>query len=249
MVAPFHVRIGTAGWNIPRTADPSVEQGSHLERYARVLSAVEINSSFYRPHRPSTYARWAASVPESFRFSVKMPKAITHERRLVDAGACFATFIGEARHLGEKLGPILSQLPPSLAYDAGIARAFFEMVRERHDGPVVLEPRHASWFTAESDSLLQEFAIARVAADPSPYSGRSQRSSTYLRLHGSPRMYYSSYDEAALNALSLRLRHGRDTNERWCIFDNTAHGAAIQNALALRALLDGSRATGARLAL
>jgi uncharacterized protein YecE (DUF72 family) len=241
----YPVRIGTAGWNIPRAVverlsaprGPFSDEGTHLERYARVLSAAEINSSFYRPHRPSTYARWASSVPRSFRFSVKMPKTITHERRLVGAETCFASFIEQVAHLGTKLGPLLSQLPPSLAYDASVARSFFEMVRGRYAGAIVFEPRHASWFTAESDSMLQELAITRVTADPPTPGVGPQGSSAYLRLHGVPRVYYSSYDAAALDALSARLRHARETAETWCIFDNTALGAAMENALSLRELL------------
>ena len=81
------VRIGTAGWSIPKEhSAPFPVQGSHLERYGAVFNAVEINSPFYRPHRTATYERWAASVPEDFRFAVKIPKAITHECRLKDAG-------------------------------------------------------------------------------------------------------------------------------------------------------------------
>src|SRR6188768_857106 len=79
------IRIGTAGWSLykpPAGRFPGT--GSHLERYAAMFDAVEINSSFYRPHKPETYARWAASVPAGFRFAVKLPKAITHERRLVE---------------------------------------------------------------------------------------------------------------------------------------------------------------------
>src|SRR5919106_6889056 len=96
-------RIGTAGWSIPKEhAAPFPATGSHLERYASVFNAVEINSSFYRPHRPATYERWAASVPEGFRFAVKIPKAITHERRLNEAGDHLDRFLSEAQGLGSK---------------------------------------------------------------------------------------------------------------------------------------------------
>src|ERR671911_3236047 len=91
------VRIGTAAWSVPKEhAEPFPVTGSHLERYSAVLNAVEINSSFYRPHRTTTYERWAASVPESFRFAVKVPKSVTHERRLKDAGDLLDQFVSEA---------------------------------------------------------------------------------------------------------------------------------------------------------
>ncbi|MEI9888899.1 MAG: DUF72 domain-containing protein [Rhizomicrobium sp.] len=105
---------------------------------------------------PATYARWAASVPADFRFAVKMPKAITHERRLADADDLLARFLGEAGELGGRLGALLVQLPPSLAFNEGIAGAFFAALRARFDGAVVCEPRHASWFTAKVDAFLRK---------------------------------------------------------------------------------------------
>src|ERR671910_1309915 len=141
-------RIGTAGWSIPKEhAAPFPATGSHLERYAKVLNAVEINSSFYRPHRTTTYERWAASVPESFRFAVKVPKAITHELRLKDADDLLDRFLSEVSGLGPKLGPLLVQLPPSLRFEDGVADIFLSELRSHVKGPIVCEPRHASWFT------------------------------------------------------------------------------------------------------
>ena len=142
--------------------------GSHLERYGAVLNAVEINSSFYRPHRTATYERWAASVPEHFRFAVKIPKAMTHEHRLKGIGDLLDRFLSEVSGLGPKLGPLLVQLPPSLRFEDGIADAFLRELRSRVEGPLVCEPRHATWFTPEIEALLDELRIARVAADPAP---------------------------------------------------------------------------------
>src|SRR5262245_60578113 len=115
-MAPAHpVYVGVAGWSIPKPhAAAFPKTGSHLERYARRFNAVEINSSFYRPHRPATYARWAASVPPDFQFAVKVPREITHRRRLVDVADLLDQFLDECSELGEKLGPLLVQLPPGL---------------------------------------------------------------------------------------------------------------------------------------
>ncbi len=141
------LRIGTAGWSVPsRYAAEVPPGGSHLERYARRLNAVEINSSFYRPHQHKTYARWAQSTPPGFRFAVKVPKAITHESRLADCGARLDRFVAEVAGLGDKLGVLLVQLPPSLAFRESIADAFFDALRARTGVAVALEPRHASWF-------------------------------------------------------------------------------------------------------
>ena len=268
------VYVGTAGWTIPRAlkdqfgnrpSKPEVDSlgtqvgaGSHLERYSRILTAVEINSSFYRPHRRSTYRRWAASTPPSFRFAVKAPREMTHNARLQSVDQMLVRFLGEARGLGDKLGPILFQLPPSLEFDARIATCFFELLRGLYDGPSVLEPRHQSWFEPGAEDLLKRFRIARVAADPPPQNAQRPpvadtpvsasspgpggwRSLAYFRLHGSPRMYYSAYCDQFLRDLSARIIALAQRGTVWCTFDNTAGGAATSNALTLLKNLAAAR--------
>src|SRR5947208_3024011 len=137
------VRLGTAGWTIPtRFAEAFPGPGSHLERYARRFDAAEINSSFHRPHRPSTYARWAASVPDGFRFAAKLPKAITHTKRLLEVEPELDQFRVETAALQDRLGPVLVQLPPKLAFQPEVADAFFRQLSARFGGPTVCEPRH-----------------------------------------------------------------------------------------------------------
>jgi uncharacterized protein YecE (DUF72 family) len=244
MAAASPVYTGCAGWSLPRDSWPEFpEAGTHLQRYAGRLLAAEINSSFYRPHRRETYERWAGSVPAGFRFSVKLPKTITHEKRLRDCGGLLTDFLTQTAGLGGKLGCLLVQLPPSLAFDAAVASSFFTTLRRQHAGPVALEPRHASWFTPEVDDTLKRLKIARVLADPVMHAAGTAPGGwpglVYLRLHGSPRMYYSSYSKETLQALALKLRESADGGaEVWCIFDNTASGAAVANALELQSLLD-----------
>ena len=234
-------RIGTAGWSIPKPlADRCPSGGTGLERYGAVFNAVEINTSFYRSHRLDTYARWRDSVPAGFRFAVKTPRTITHYAKLKSCDALLAAFVAEAAVLGDKLGALLVQLPPSLAFDPAVAEAFFETFRRLFGGDIACEPRHASWFGAEADTLLAAHRIARVAADPARHLAAGEPGGwlglAYWRLHGSPRIYYSPYDEAALRALATGLRSG-PAADVWCIFDNTASGAAAVDALALQALL------------
>jgi uncharacterized protein YecE (DUF72 family) len=241
-MTPPRFRIGTAGWSVPSLyLDQVPPGGSHLERYARRLNAVEINSSFYRPHRRATYQRWAQSAPKDFRFSVKVPKAITHEAGLADCGALLDRFVDEVTGLGDKLGVLLVQLPPKSALTKRIANRFFRDLRARIGTDVVLEPRHASWFAPGVSDWLAERGIARVAADPAAVDGADKpggRSElAYYRWHGSPRIYYSDYDAAALATLKQRLEENR-AQEIWCIFDNTAAGAALGNALALARSLE-----------
>lgn len=233
------IRIGTAGWSIPRQHAGLFEgEGSALERYGRVLGCAEINSTFYRSHRASTYARWVDSVPEGFLFSVKAPKTITHECGFLPARELMQGFVEEMRQLGSKLGPMLFQLPPKQGFEERVARAFFGMVREEYGaGAVVLEPRHASWFTADADAVLKEFCVARAAADPERVEGAMRpggdASVVYYRLHGSPRMYYSSYGSEWMERLAAEMALAARDAEVWCVFDNTASGAALGDALRL----------------
>jgi uncharacterized protein YecE (DUF72 family) len=238
-MTPPPLRIGTAGWSIPsRYAAEMPVGGSHLERYAQRLNAVEINSSFYRPHQHKTYARWALATPPDFRFAVKVPKAITHEARLADCGDRLDRFVAEVAGLGGKLDVLLVQLPPSLVFQERVAGAFFDALRACTAAPVALEPRHASWFAPGLEAWLAARRIARVAADPAPVEGAGAaggwRGLAYYRWHGAPRIYYSDYDAAALAALAQRLAAERAHGvPAWCIFDNTALGHALGNALAL----------------
>jgi uncharacterized protein YecE (DUF72 family) len=228
------LRIGVAGWSLRSEQQELFGAGaSHLARYATRFNAVEINSSFYRPHRRSTYERWAASVPQDFRFSAKLPRAITHNARLKAVEDPLEKFLGEVSGLGGKLGPLLVQLPPNLAFETKIAAGFFAGLRARFDGPLACEPRHASWFAKEAEALLQKHKVARVVADPAPAPGADKpggwRGFAYFRWHGAPVMYRSDYPPARLAALAAQLKA-----DDWCIFDNTADGAATLNALSLQ---------------
>lgn len=238
------IRIGCAGWSIASRHAPLFGEGdSHLARYATRLDVVEINSSFHRPHQAKTYERWAASVPRGFRFSVKLPKTITHEARLRGSGSLLASFSDQVAGLGSRLGGVLVQLPPSLDFDGRTANAFFAALRRRFEVPVACEPRHASWFAPGVDPLWERYDVARVAADPprppeSHAPGGAGRW-RYWRWHGSPRIYYSPYGEARIAQLAGTLvTAARTRRPAWCIFDNTAHSHAIEDALLLQRAVD-----------
>jgi uncharacterized protein YecE (DUF72 family) len=241
---PAKIYIGTAGWSIPRDQQSRFPAGeSHLARYSRVLPAVEINSTFHRPHRASTFERWAASVPRTFRFSAKLPRTITHDRRLAGCAPLLTAFLADLAPLGTRLGCLLVQLPPSLEFEPRVARAFFGALRQRFAGRIALEPRHESWFGERAERLLVDQEIARVAADPPRVeqgdSPGGWRGLAYYRLHGSPRIYYSSYMDDYLEALAERLRALRRRRiPTWCIFDNTTLGAGTGDALSLGERLD-----------
>jgi uncharacterized protein YecE (DUF72 family) len=216
--------------------------GSHLERYAGAFSIVEIDTSFYRHHRTETYARWAHSVGDNFRFSVKIPRALTHEGALVHgASTDLADFLAQVAGLGSKLGALLVQLPPALEFDRAGVRKFFRRLRRslRDTTALVCEPRHASWSTEAAADLLKDLGVARAAVDPPRWSTDARPAGdtrlAYFRMHGSPRIYYSNYDAHQLAQLRETLQQASRTSDQvWCIFDNTAHGHAIGNALTLR---------------
>lgn len=234
--------VGIAGWSIRKEhSDLFAKAGTHLQRYASRFDAVEINSSFYQSHKRETYERWAESVPATFRFAVKAPKLLTHEHCLEETGAPLAQFTHEIAGLGKKLGCVLVQLPPGLAYDPRTVETFFASLRARYRGPLVCEPRHPTWFTGAADRRLDAHGVGRVAADPPcAEHGDAPAASMrviYYRLHGSPQMYYSGYTPEYLERLAEKLRAIQRTPV-WCVFDNTARGAAVLNAIDLRRLIE-----------
>lgn len=237
------IRVGVAGWSIPSALSGLFPaSGTHLERYGARFAAVEINSSFYRPHRRTTYERWAASVPPAFRFAVKLPRTITHEHRLINCHALMERFVEETDGLGARRGPILVQLPPGFAYPGECAERFLSDLKAMVAGAVVLEPRHASWFLPQVDLMLKRQQVSRVAADPprAPAAARpgGWEGLAYFRLHGSPRIYQSPYGKEAIATqaavVTALARRGSDV---WTIYDNTTYGAAMQNALDLMGIL------------
>ena len=241
---PQTVAVGTAGWGLSREQQEHFGSGdSVLQRYATRFNAAEINSSFYRPHRPATYARWAASVPQGFRFSVKIPKAVTHTAKLRDCAAPLAEFVEQVSHLGENLGPLLVQLPPSLSFERDVVEDFFGVLHGMTPARTVCEPRHASWFTPEVDVLLRNLNVSCVAADPAKVPAAAHPggslSTVYYRWHGSPKMYSSSYSDSQLAKLAAQVQ--ALPGDVWVIFDNTAAGAAVENGLTLRTLLTSAQ--------
>ena len=223
--------IATAAWSISKkVADRFAQEGSGLSRYAAVFDGVEINSTFYRRHKTLTFSRWAEAVPDSFRFAVKISKGITHTRAMKDIAKAFETFLEDIASLGERRGPLLCQLPPTLAFDADVLETAFKTMRNAYDGPMVIEVRHKSWAEAEALDLLKSHAIDRVLADPAPIWPAEEFDSPpkYVRLHGRPKIYHSSYTDEEIRSFSKLL-----APDGWCVFDNTASGAAIENALTM----------------
>jgi uncharacterized protein YecE (DUF72 family) len=235
------VRIGTAGWALPKAQRVGQSASkSVLEQYAALFDAVEINSSFYKSHRRATYQRWCANVPESFRFAVKLSRVITHELGLVRSQSETVAFMENVRGLEHKLAVLLVQLPPSRVFDQLSAGAFFKTLRQETSAHIVCEARNPSWFAGEATALFETYRVTRVAADPVPpgceFAAPIRPDFAYFRLHGAPRIYYSPYPVDRLQSVAAAAAAAAET---WCIFDNTAAGAAWADAITLQRLIAG----------
>jgi uncharacterized protein YecE (DUF72 family) len=235
------IRVGLAGWsNPPAKRFERASDQTHLSYYAAHFSCVEINSSFYRAHQCATYARWRDETPAPFRFSVKMPRSVTHESHLKRCAAEVARFYEDIAALQPKLAAVLVQLPPSLEFNGRAVRTFFSSVPRLRGTKVVCEPRHSSWFTSAVDRTLRDAGVSRVAADPARCPGAEipggARRFAYFRWHGAPHLYYSKYSEARLAAFVATVRATK-ASEVWCVFDNTARHAAWDDALKFVAAL------------
>ena len=235
-----HIRVGIAGWSNPpaKRSERDPDQ-THLSYYAAHFSCVEINTSFYRPHRSATYARWRDETPASFRFSVKMPRSVTHESHLKRCAQEVGVFFEDIAALQPKLTAVLVQLPPSLEFNGRAVRAFFKSVPRLRGTRLVCEPRHASWFTPAGEGALREAGVSRVAADPVRGDGADlpggARRFAYFRWHGAPRLYYSKYSQEQLALFAATVSKSKAA-EIWCVFDNTARHAAWDDALQFAAV-------------
>ena len=235
---PFH--IGISGWRYPPWRGVFYPRGLaqrlELEYASRSLASVEINGSFYSLQRPSSYQQWRAQTPAGFVFSVKGPRFITHMKKLAGVETPMANFFASGvLALGDRLGPILWQLPPTLGFDAERLAAFFALLPrttqtasllathhdQRLDGraftttdadrPIrhALEVRHASFETVEFVQLLREHDIALVCADTAgkwPLLDDVTSDFVYVRLHGDQELYVSGYSESALDRWAARVR-------------------------------------------
>ncbi len=227
--------LGTAGWAIPKELrERRSDSGSSLRRYSGLFAATELNSTFYRRHRVSTFRRWRDSVPASFRFAVKLPRAITHWAGLSAPRREVETFFDDLQGLGDKLGPVLVQLPASVHFEPRRAAAFFRLLRQLYDGLVACEPRHASWYDPQATALFAEHDVARVVADPprplaasEPIAGSAL---LYVRWQG-------DYGDRQLWNLAAFVARQPARVTVWCIFDNAAAGAALHDALRFHELL------------
>jgi uncharacterized protein YecE (DUF72 family) len=221
--------VGTSGWNYDHWKGPFYPEGlakaKWLDYYARSFQTIEVNATFYRAMKESTFAKWRRATPEGFVWAVKANRFITHSKRLRDVGEPLQRFFGSASALGDKLGPVLFQLPPSLGFDRPTLEEFRNGLPSHQR--CVVEARHASWMQDEALADLRELGLGFCISDT---AGRYP-----TQLHGPTELYASSYSGAALATWAARL--AALAVDTYVYFDNDAKAYAPRNTRALIELL------------
>jgi uncharacterized protein YecE (DUF72 family) len=268
-----HVRVGISGWRYPPWREvfypPGLRQADELSFASRQFPTIELNGSFYSLQRPQSYRAWYEATPEGFVFAIKGSRFITHMKRLRDVEGALANFCASGLLcLAEKLGPILWQLPPSVAFDEAALRAFLQLLprdtRElarlarRHDSRVAgrsvltvrseqpvrhaLEVRHPSFQSARFLEVLAEHRVACCVADSAgrfPMIDATTTDFAYVRLHGAKELYVSGYSPSELRSWAARITGWRNARDVFVYFDNDVKVRAPFDALNLARILAG----------
>lgn len=235
--------IGTSGWNYDEWRDgfyAGVKGAERLAHYARRFEAVEVNATFYRLQKPDTLARWRDTVPGDFRFSIKGNRYLTHTRKLHDPDGPIELERDNARPLASRLSVVLWQLPGNLRKDMSRLRDFCAALGRWNEVRHAVEFRHSSWFDEETAACLDAHAVANCQSDAAdwPMWRAVTGGLVYIRLHGHTRTYASRYSTASLKRWASAIAQWRGEGKSVHVyFDNTAEGAAPDDALQLKALL------------
>ncbi len=234
--------IGTSGWHYAHWRGgfypEGISKAKWLEFYAAHFNTVEVNNSFYRLPSEDTFANWYESSPPHFRFAVKVSRFITHIKRLKDAEEAVEKFITRARVLGEKLGPLLYQLPPSLHRDDGRLESFVSILPRGMEH--VFEFRHQSWFEEGVLETLHKYNVGFCIFDMPSLSCPLAVTAdfAYIRFHGSSSLYSSCYSDEELLDWAGRLASlAANLKTVYIYFNNDVEGFALKNAVTLRGLL------------
>lgn len=242
MASGGRIRVGVSGWSYDSWKGAfypaDLPAGRRLHYAARCFQSIEINGSFYSLQKPDSYRAWREATPAGFKLAIKGSRFITHNKKLGDVETALANFFASGLLLlGDKLGPILWQLPGQLAFDADRVRAFFDLLprdtpaagklARRHDERVVgrswtkpigrhrlryaIEPRHESFFGPDFVRVARQAGVAIAFADSGswPYTEEPTAGFVYLRLHGSPATYASRYSASDIERWATRIRAWR----------------------------------------
>jgi len=242
------VYIGTSGWIYPHWGGgvfypPELRQEEWFNYYSRHFRTVEINNTFYCLPKREVFENWRRSSPDGFIFVVKASRFITHMKKLKDPASSTRNFLTNASGLGEKIGPVLFQLPPFWNLNLERLREFVQYLNSQEIIPnikVVLEIRNPTWFCPEVFQILRENNVALCFADWPDLKVREPVTADfiYLRRHGPTSLYSSGYsdEELARDAREIKnwIKEGKDV---YVYFNNDAHGWAVKNAKTLEEIL------------
>ncbi len=234
--------IGTSGWHYEHWRDtfypPKLAKSSWLEFYARHFHTVELNASFYRLPSEEAFKTWYRLTPPDFTFAVKVSRFITHIKRLRNAEEPLHNFLERAQILGEKLGPLLYQLPPGLHRDDEVLESFLEQLPPgmRH----AFEFRHGSWLNDGVFQILRQHNVGLCVFDMPKLTCPLVATAdfAYIRFHGSDALYSSNYSDEELADWAKKITQMADTLKTvYIYFNNDIEGFALNNARTLRTYL------------
>ncbi|MDB5106299.1 MAG: hypothetical protein JWP91_3988 [Fibrobacteres bacterium] len=236
------IHIGTSGWHYLHWRGPFYPPGTHPDQFLKLylthFKTVELNNSFYRLPSEETLTAWRDAVPPSFRFAVKASRFITHNKKLKDSGDSFRLFFDRVRILGNRLGPVLFQLPPNWRYNGDRLEDFLSSLPR---GPAyVFEFRNPDWMRDEAFTMLDRFGAGFCIHDmpdsrtPEIVVGKV----VYVRFHGPEGKYQGSYPDGILSEWADKMREwSRKRKQVYCYFNNDIGGYAPHNALTLMGMV------------
>jgi uncharacterized protein YecE (DUF72 family) len=236
------IRIGCSGWVYKHWRDifypAGLPQTRWFERYAEEFDTVEINNSFYRLPKPETFDKWRKQAPPSFDYTVKANRFLTQAKKLKDCEEPLERMMGAVRHLGDRLGPMLYQLPPNMSLNLERLEGFLQIAAK--DVTNVFEFRHTSWYVQATYDLLDRYGASFCVHDmPGLVSPRvAVGPIAYVRFHGGEGKYWGRYsDERLLDWTDWLLEGARQGRTCWAYFNNDIHGHAIEDARTLKSMV------------
>jgi uncharacterized protein YecE (DUF72 family) len=237
------IHIGTSGWHYRHWLGTLYPQGTPTNRwfslYSRFFATVELNNPFYRLPSSETFSTWAQQAPPGFLYAVKASRYITHNKKLKDAGEALSLFLGNVRHLGHTLGPVLFQLPPHWGFNGDRLEEFLSILprpKAMRPSPFVFEFRNPAWMREETYALLEKYRAAFCIHDMqgSRTPMRTTSDLVYVRFHGTIGKYGGSYPDDTLSGWADRIEAWAKTGKRvFCFFNNDGGGWAHRNAATL----------------
>jgi len=238
----LHYYIGTSGWHYDhwryRFYPEKLAKADWLEFYAGQFATVELNNSFYRLPSENAFATWYKLSPANFIFAVKVSRFITHIKRLRNSEEPLDTFVTRAKGLGEKLGPLLYQLPPNMHRDDDRLESFLSILPQgmKH----VFEFRHQSWLEERVFGILHKYKVGLCVFDMPAITCPLVATAdfAYVRFHGSAELYGSCYSDEELADWAKRLADlAADLKAIYIYFNNDIEAFAVRNAVTLRSYL------------